>query len=144
MSMQFASALLVNRGDGIGVCDSSMDGDPAGSWCCSGQGAMGRSCWVAVCVCRTWCCSVRGCRGDLMFRGKIGYSACGWMVLVLVALGGLGGKKSDSWLYCGSALQSPSVESVEVYMSIAYLRIALAKMSREYAGLHQKEAPYGR
>jgi len=57
---------------------------------------------------------------------------------------GLGGKRSDSWLYCGSALQSPFVESVEVCMSIAYLRIALAKMSREYAGLHQKEASYGR
>jgi len=61
MSMQFASARLVNGGDGIGVSDSSMDGDPAGSWCGSGQGAMGRSCWVAVCVC-----------GTLVFRGKIG------------------------------------------------------------------------
>ena len=66
------------------------------------------------------------------------------MFLVLVESGGLGGKRTDSWLYCGSALQSPSVESVEVCMSIEHLRIALVKVSREYAGLHQKEAPYGR
>ena len=34
MSMQFASARLVSGGDGIGVSDSSMDGDPAGSSRC--------------------------------------------------------------------------------------------------------------
>ncbi len=53
MSMQFTSARLVNGGDGIGVSDSAMDGDPAGSRDWIGQGSMGRSCWVAVCVCGT-------------------------------------------------------------------------------------------
>ncbi len=134
ISMQFASARLVSGGDGIGVSDSAADGDPAGSGCWIGQDSMGRSWWVAV-VCGTWCRSG---------REKIGYSVCGWMVLVLVTLGGLGGKRSHSWVYCGRAFQSPSVDSVEVCMSMEYLRIALVSMSREYAGLHQKEAPYGR
>ena len=82
MSMQFASARLVNGGDGIGVSNSAADGDPAGSGCWIGQGSMGRSWWVAV-VCGTWCRSG---------REKIGYSVCGWMVLVLVTLGGWAGR----------------------------------------------------
>ena len=96
MSMQFTSARLVNGGDGIGVSDSAMDGDPVGSRYCIGQGSMSRSCWMAVCVCVMWWCSVEGCRGDLVRREKIGYSACGWMVLVLAELGGLCGKRSES------------------------------------------------
>ena len=36
MSMQFTSARRVNGGDGIGVSDSAIDGDPAGSRCCVG------------------------------------------------------------------------------------------------------------
>jgi hypothetical protein len=69
MSMQFASARLFNGGDGIGVSDSSMDVDPAGSRCCSGQGAKGRSCRVSMCVSGTGCCSVRR---DGVFREKSG------------------------------------------------------------------------
>ncbi len=66
------------------------------------------------------------------------------MCIVLEELEGLVGKRSHSWVYCGSTLQSPSVDSVDVCMSMEYLRIASAKVSMEYAGLHQKEAPYGR
>ena len=69
MSIQFASARLVNGGDGIGVSDSAMNGDPAGVWSWSGEGAMGRSWGVAVCVCGAGCCSVRS---DGLFREKIG------------------------------------------------------------------------
>jgi hypothetical protein len=36
----------------------------------------------------------------------------------------LGGQRSRSWVYCGSALQSPSVDSVDVCMSMEYLRMA--------------------
>lgn len=50
MSIQFASALLVSGGDGIGVSDSSMGGDPAGVWSWSGESAVGWSCGVAVCM----------------------------------------------------------------------------------------------
>ena len=51
MSMQLTSARLVSGGDGIGVSDSSMGGDPAGVWAWSGEGAMGWSCGVAVYFC---------------------------------------------------------------------------------------------
>ena len=50
MSIQFASVLLVNGGDGIGVSDSSMGWDPAGVWAGSGESAVGWSCGVAVCM----------------------------------------------------------------------------------------------
>ena len=59
MSIQFASARLVNDGDGVGVSDSSMCEDPAGVRSWVGEGAMGWSCRVAVYVCGAGCCSVR-------------------------------------------------------------------------------------
>ncbi len=67
MSMQFASARLVNGGDGIGVSDSAVDGDSAGSRDWIGQGSMGRS-WGVAGVCGARCRSG---------REKIGYSVCG-------------------------------------------------------------------
>ena len=51
MSIQFASALLVNGGDGIGVSDSSMGWGPAGVWAWSGESGVGWSCGVAVYMC---------------------------------------------------------------------------------------------
>ena len=50
-SIQFASALLVSGGDGIGVSDSSMGWSPAGEWAGSGESVVGWSCGVSVYMC---------------------------------------------------------------------------------------------
>ena len=42
------------------------------------------------------------------------------------------GKSRLSWGYCGRDLQFPSVASVESWMSMLYLRMALASVSMEY------------